>query len=218
LKEFVVRYLGTHKKFLYIMAPDRDKVLREILKESKDIPDDQIIQMLDELFCSGVYDYVNFAGKFLTKSKKARENVSFDQLEIWIRQTEGWAEDDVICQSLFSEKEVLDRWDEWQKTIKKFSRDKNIQIRRASLVLQCKPSRESSNPELRKLSFETVEKLKGEKDILITKAVSWLLRSLVARDVKEVLAYLQENRSSLPKIAYRETVKKIETGKKSGTV
>lgn len=213
-REFVLKYLGTKKKYLCIKAPDRDKLLSFIVRETKNFPADDIISMLDELFCSGVYDYINFAGKFLSKSKKVHENITFDQLEKWIKQTEGWAENDVICQSLFSEREVLERWGKWEKAIKKFSKDKNIQLRRASLVLQCKPARESNDSKLRKLAFETIEKLKGERDILITKAVSWLLRSLSEKNKKEVRKYLEANRESLPKIAYRETIRKIETGKK----
>jgi 3-methyladenine DNA glycosylase AlkD len=213
-RDFVLKYLGTKKKYLCIKAPDRDKILSSIVRETKNLPAGNIISMLDELFCSGVYDYINFAGKFLSKSKRLRENITFGQLEKWIKQTEGWAEDDVICQSLFSEMEVMERWDKWEKAINKFSEDNNIQLRRASLVLQCKPARESNNPELRKLAFETIEKLKGERDILITKAISWLLRSFSEKNGEEVREYLELNHESLPKIAYRETMRKIETGKK----
>jgi len=105
-------------------------------------------------------------------------------------------------------------WKTWKKNILKFSRKENIQLRRASLVLQCRPSRNSDDPKLRRLAFETIGRLKSEKEVLITKAVSWLLRSLAVKNGPEVLRYLQANQESLPKIAYRETMKKIKTGKK----
>lgn len=213
-KLFVLKYLGTKKKYLCVKATDRDKLLREVLKETRDVSGEQLIAMLDELFFSGVYDYTNFASKFLTKSKKARKSVSLSKIEKWVIQTEGWAECDSICQSLMSEKEVFERWSEWQKSIKRFSDNKNIQLRRASLVLQVKSARESNDPNLRKLAFQIIEKLKSEKDILITKAISWLLRDLSRQNKKEVLQYLKDNQKSLPKIAFRETMRKIATGKK----
>ncbi len=213
-RDFVLKYLATSKKYLCIKAPDRDILLREILKETKDLPAKQIIQILDELFHSGVYDYINFAGKFLTKSKKCHEAVSLMQIKKWVSRTEGWAECDVICQSLFSEKEVLERWEKWEKSIRKFSSSKNIQIRRASLVLQVRPNGKSHNPKLRKLAIETIEKLKGEKSVLITKAISWLLRALQNQNKSEIKKYLLANKSTLPPSAYRETMRKIETGKK----
>ena len=82
------------------------------------------------------------------------------------------------------------------------------------MVLECRSARESDDPKLRRLAFETIEKLKGEKDVLITKAVSWLLRSLAIKNGGEAKKYLEANRSTLPAIAYRETIKKIKTGKK----
>ena len=96
----------------------------------------------------------------------------------------------------------------------KFSVDKNINKRRASMVLLTKPLRESDDPRLAKLAFEQVEKLKGENEILITKAVSWLLRALVKFHKTEVAKYLEINKESLPKSAYREAKAKVETGRK----
>ncbi|MFA5261863.1 MAG: hypothetical protein WC450_11610, partial [Candidatus Omnitrophota bacterium] len=53
-----------------------------------------------------------------------------------IKKRNGWVEVDVICQSSFTAPEVLARWSDWQKAIKKFSKSSNIQVRRASLVMQ----------------------------------------------------------------------------------
>jgi 3-methyladenine DNA glycosylase AlkD len=52
--------------------------------------------------------------------------------------------------------------------------------------------------------------------ILITKAVSWLLRNLVKHYRTEVEAYLRSNEGRLPAIAVRETFNKLKTGRKSG--
>lgn len=212
--DFVEHYLGTKRKFICVKAADRDKIIRVSLQELKALPPKEAIKVLDELFKSDTFEDFNLAGKLLTKLPEVRRTLNFGQLERWLRTTNGWAECDSICQSLFSEKEVLDHWSDWQETIKKFARDKNIQIRRASLVLQCKSARASADPKLRTLAFETVEKLKRESSVLITKAVSWLLRSLTINNSKETLAYLQNNQQSLPKIALRETTRKIATGKK----
>lgn len=213
-RTFVLKYLGTDKEYLNIAAPARDKILKEVINETSDLQPKNIIGILDDLFGSGIYDYINFAGKFLSKNKRIRNYISFDQLENWITQTKGWAECDSVCQSMFCGAEVLDRWTKWEKAIKKFASSSNIQIRRASLVLQIRPAREITDPKFRQLAFETINKLTREKDILITKAISWLLRDLSCQDKMEVKKYLKKNRSILPSIAYRETIKKIETGKK----
>lgn len=213
-REFVKKYLGTKRKFLCVKSPERDKILRQTVKEIKNLKTVEITRLLNDLILFDTFEYVNFAGKLLAVSAKAHESVNFKLLEKWLAPTSGWAECDSICQSLFSEKEVLENWADWQKTIRKFSRSKNIQLRRASLVLQVKPARLSADPKLRELTFATIEKLKHEKDVLITKAISWLLRSLAVQNKEEVRKYLENNKSTLPPIAYRETMRKIETGKK----
>jgi 3-methyladenine DNA glycosylase AlkD len=76
--------------------------------------------------------------------------------------------------------------------------------------------RYSDDARLSDLSFALIERLKGERDILITKAVSWLLRNLTLRHKQEVAAYLKANGASLPPIAVRETTRKLKTGTKSG--
>lgn len=121
---------------------------------------------------------------------------------------------DVICQSAYTAPEVLANWQNWEKLIKDYSKSMNIQVRRASLVLQNPSVRKSNDQKIRHLAYETIDKLKPEREILITKAVSWLLRSLVILNKEEVKNYLIKNKLTLPKIAYRETLRKISTGKK----
>lgn len=53
-----------------------------------------------------------------------------------------------------------------------------------------------------------------EKHVMITKAISWLLRSLIKYHKNEVTVYLKKNSLTLPKIAVREVRRKLETGKK----
>ena len=75
------------------------------------------------------------------------------------------------------------------------------------------PARASADPRIRDLAFETIDRLKAEKPILITKAVSWLLRALAERHHKrEVAAYLDVHAAALPAIAVRETRRKLQTG------
>ena len=211
---FVENYLGTKRSFICVKAADRNKVINNAIKEFRKLDPDSAIDTLNNLFKSNTFEDINIAGKLLTKLPLARRFLKFNQLEIWLEETSGWAECDSICQSLYSEEEVLGKWSKWQEMIRKFSDAKNIQLRRASLVLQVKPIRESNDERLTKLAFETIEKLKGEKEVLITKAISWLLRALSIQNRDDVLQYLRKNQASLPKIAYRETIKKITTGKK----
>jgi 3-methyladenine DNA glycosylase AlkD len=107
-------------------------------------------------------------------------------------------------------------WPGWRALIGRLAGDPNINRRRAALVLLTAPTRTSDDARFRDLSFEVIERLKPERPILITKAVSWLLRSMAGRHGPAVAAYLEANAASLPAIAVRETRTKLVTGTKSG--
>ena len=145
-----------------------------------------------------------------------RKNIDPKLLDSWLDNTEGWAEVDCICAGTFSASDYLSNWQNWSKWIQKFSTDKNVHKRRASLVLLVMPVKQSSDSKLSDLAFENIDKLKNEKDILITKAISWILRHLIQNHRAEVENCLAKNADSLPKIAVRETQNKLKSGRKSG--
>ncbi len=65
------------------------------------------------------------------------------------------------------------------------------------------------------MALQNVERLKSEKSGLITKAISWVLRSMVRYNKKIVEKFLKEKGATLPKIALRETLVKLKTGRKT---
>ncbi|HOX40915.1 MAG TPA: DNA alkylation repair protein [bacterium] len=216
-EKFLKRYLGSEKKYLGTKTRDNVKIANFIIKEQQSVTVIELIKLLNQLFASSIFEEYVVGGKIFTLLKpEVRSQIPLSQLEKWLSQAQGWVEVDVICQSSYSGAEVLENWDEWQEMIRKFSASDNISLRRASLVLQNPSVRKTNNANLRKLAFETIEKLKHEKDGLITKSVSWLLRSLSDQNKAEVKEYLLKNEATLPRIAFRETLQKIETGKKNG--
>jgi 3-methyladenine DNA glycosylase AlkD len=76
--------------------------------------------------------------------------------------------------------------------------------------------RKPDNDELVEVALQNIDRLKGEKEVLITKAISWVLRSMIKQYRKRVSAYIAENKTTLPAIAVRETMMKLKTGRKSG--
>jgi 3-methyladenine DNA glycosylase AlkD len=134
----------------------------------------------------------------------------------WLDGLSGWAEIDSLCASVFAADQVSESWPAWRSLIERLSLDPNINRRRAALVLLTTPTRTSDDPRFAELAFAVIDGLKGERAILITKAVSWLLRSMTGRHAGAVGEYLEANAAALPAIAVRETRTKLRTGTKSG--
>lgn len=210
---WVQKYLGSNKTFHGFSSLQMRILVKTFLDENK-LDKSQAIELLNSLYQNGTtYTEIALAAMILPATPLIK---SFDpkHLDLWLNYTHGWAENDVLCQSIFTAENILNRWSDWQKWLKDFNQSPNINKRRASLVLLTKSLRQSNDPRLSKLAFENIQNLKGEKDILITKAVSWLLRSLVTFHKPELLEYLDKNKESLPKIAYREALSKALTGRK----
>lgn len=212
-KEWLKKYMGTKKKFYSIRSETKDRIIKNWIKDHKDISLEEYEALLGLLYKGKSHEEFCSASRLLEYMPKLSQQININRLDEWLENAQGWGEVDSICQSNFSSKELLADWRNWKRLILKFSKDRNIHKRRASLVLLTKPVRESADARLSCLSFVVIDELKGEKNILITKAISWLLRNLIKNNRTLVENYLKNN-DDLPKIAIRETKKKLVTGKK----
>lgn len=214
-KERASKYMGTTKFFYGIEASIKEQIVKDwIRKHKNDFSEKEFFKLLNSLYRGRTHEEISIAGRLLEMLPGLRKQIKPFILDRWLDKAEGWAEVDSLCQSNFGAEEILSKWREWKKLILKFSKDKNVHKRRASLVLLTRPVRELPDLEIAKLAFVVVEKLKGEKDILITKAISWLLRDMIKNYRKMVEKYLRENKETLSKIAVRETLNKLKTGRK----
>ncbi|MDO8570319.1 MAG: DNA alkylation repair protein [Candidatus Daviesbacteria bacterium] len=208
------KYMGTPKSIYNISNFQTREIVKGWVKKHQDIPLDELLILLDSLFTGQSHNERSIGGKFLDYLPNQRCQINPLYLDKWLTGAQGWGEVDSLCQSSFNAKEILANWKEWEKLLTKLVKDSDIHKRRASLVLLTKPAKQSDDSRLVKIAFENIEKLKEERDILITKAISWLLRDLIKNHKDQVANYLDQNSATLPKIAIRETKRKLLTGKK----
>ncbi len=207
------QYHGTTHKHYYISNPQHHALIKEWLK-NKTLNLKEYLELLGSLYQGDSHEEKTSGGRLLEYLPKLREQVPPQKLDLWLNYLEGWAEVDSLCQNKFKVKEILEKWEEWEKLLGQLAQDRNIHKRRASLVFLTGPVGQSDDSRLSELAFKNIDLLKAEKDILITKAISWLLRSLIRYHRHEVEKYLLGNKDTLPKIAIRETNQKLLTGKK----
>jgi 3-methyladenine DNA glycosylase AlkD len=203
-RAWVQKYLGSSKTTRCIRSSEIKKLANKFTAN---------IELINSLYENATsFDEIQVAACIVAKLKPFNNLILIDK---WLNYCVGWAEVDTLCQSNFHATELLSNWSSWKKLLIKLSKDKNINKRRASLVLLCKSLGESNDSRVFDFAVEQVNKLKQEKEVLITKAISWVLRQMVKHHSKELALYLDDNRDSLPKIAYREALKKLTTGRKN---
>lgn len=209
-------YLSSAHKFYNVSVPARRKIAKDWLRAHKDLAPKEFMAVLDSLFEGASHEEKTIAALMLSYAPKLRALFGPKEIDRWLDHLQGWAEIDTLCQNVFTAEELLADWPAWKKLIEKLARDKNINKRRAALVLLTGPTHYSDDARFADLAFASIDRLKSEKEIILTKAVSWLLRSMVMQHKKEVARYVAANADSLPAIAVRETRTKLKTGTKKG--
>lgn len=212
---FLNNYLGnTHIRYP-ITAPVLRIIAKEWMKAHRDLSADDFADVLTSLVEGESSTEKIMAGILMGYSAKPQRTFDPAIFGSWLDHLVGWAEVDALCTGDFPISQVPADWPKWKKLIVALSKDTNINKRRASLVLFCSPVSRVPDMRLADEAFRRIEKLKYEKEIIITKAVSWVLRSMVRHYRKEVSDYVDGNVNTLPKIAIRETRVKLDTGTKT---
>jgi 3-methyladenine DNA glycosylase AlkD len=209
-------YGGSGRPFFGITAPVRRDLARRWAASYRDAPASEVLAVVESLSEGETHEERTQGALLLAAHAGARRATRPEDVERWAGRLNGWAEIDCLCQNLFAWTDMAAEWPAWRAMIVRLRQSDNINKRRAAMVLLNGPVKASDDPRPRDLAFELLDVLKNERHILITKAVSWLLRSLTTRHREAVAAYLERNAAVLPAIALRETRTKLATGTKSG--
>jgi len=212
----IAHYLGSSQNFLHLSTPTKEKIVRHFVDSHSTTPLRDWEILLADLAKSPIHEERISLGSILARHTELRISIHPSLIDIWLDTLSGWNQVDCLCQNVFQSEQILDQWSRWQPFLRTLSHSPNINKRRAALVLLTKPVEKSPDPRLKDIAFATIILLMPEREILITKAISWLLRSLSRQYAAEVTAFIDLHESQLPKIAVREARKKILTGKKNG--
>ncbi len=190
-------------------------IAKEWMRDHKEMGSTEFKDLLESLIQGQSATEKTFAGIMLDLSTKSQRQFDPVVFEDWLDDLIGWAEVDSVCTGAYTITAIPSDFGRWKKILNRLSKSDNINKRRASIVFLCSPVRRVNDEKLGALALEIVHRLKHERHILITKAVSWLLRSMVTHHKTLVKSYLDNNASTLPAIAVRETRTKLRTGKKT---
>ncbi len=212
---FLNPYLGNKHPMYRITSPQMRKIAKDWIKEHRDLPAKDFAALLTDFIEGKTFTEKYMAGILLDYARADQKMFKPGLFDKWLNHVEGWAEVDGLCTNKYSRTEIVNQWATWKPLLLKFSKSKNIQKRRASLVLFCSPLSQTSNMDISQTALQNVDRLKNEKEVLITKAISWVLRSMVKLNREILEDYLRVNAETIPKIALRETKAKLETGRKT---
>jgi len=212
---FLDSYLGNKHPRYPITAPVLRTIARNWMRNNKSMEAEEFCHVVDSLI-KGESSTEKVLGGILM-DYASFEQGSFDPgiFIQWLDHLEGWAEIDAACTGAYTIKQIPPAWSKWKTILKKLSKDEYIGKRRASLVFLCSPLSHCDDSDMAATAFQIIDTLRYEKEVLITKAISWVLRSMVRYHRKAVEEYVKNRQESLPKVAVRETITKLKTGRKT---
>lgn len=208
-KYYAESYTGSNRKSYLVSVPDLRSILKDWLKKNPGVSTDEIFSVVDSLMFGESHEEKMMGSYLLGYRKDVQQIVETSHLDKWLDEMVGWAEIDALCQNIFNAEQLLAKWSAWKTFLTDLAKSPNINKRRASLVFLVGPTWKCDDVRLHKIAYANIEKLKFEKNILITKAISWLLRCMIMSRENETKKYLESNCDSLPKIAVRETRSKL---------
>lgn len=212
---FQDNYLGNNHPRYPINVPTLRKIGKEWMKAHQKISCKEFAALLGSLVKGKSSTEKCFAGILLNYSTLEQRQFDPRLFMGWLDYVEGWAEVDSLCTGHYSATQIPIDWHHWKPVLSQLAKSKNINKRRASIVLLCSCLRTSTDSRLAYFALKNIDRLKNEKEILITKAISWTLRSMQKHHKKILSGYIDNNRDTLPKIAVRETLMKLKTGSKN---
>jgi 3-methyladenine DNA glycosylase AlkD len=211
-------YLGNSHPRYPINAPKLRAIAKDWMKAHRDMSAKDLASMLTSMAEGKSGTEKVMVGILLDNATKEQKQFDPKLFDRWLDHLIGWAEVDAVCTGKYCITEIPENIPQWKKILTSLSKSKNINKRRASIVFLCSPLARCSDPALAEIAFENIERLKSEKEIIITRAISWVLRSMVRHHRRSLELYLKENEKTLPAIAVRETKIKLLTGKKAKAV
>lgn len=211
---FLASYLGNDHPRYAVSSPVLRKIAKEWATRNSTRSAEQFRDVVSSLINGKSFTEKCIGGILLDYARPEQRKFDISVFGDWLEQLQGWAEVDALCTGKFSLVEVPAHFRKWKPFLKKLTRDEKIEKRRASLVFYCSPISHCEEDNVAFAALENINALKHEKEILITKAISWLLRSMIRHHREKVERFLEENAESLPAIAVRETRIKLKTGRK----
>lgn len=209
-------YLGNSHPRYSISSPVLREIAKNWAKANSDIGANEFTEVITSLISGPSFTEKCLGGILLDYATPSQRKFDINLFDAWLDHLQGWAEVDALCTGKYQLKEIPVNFKRWKPLLRKLNKSKLLEKQRASLVLLCSPISHSADDEMGETALLLIERLKANREILITKAISWLLRSMVRHHREKVSAYVHENAASLPAIAVRETRKKLDTGRKSG--
>ena len=195
-----------------VRVPVLKKIVAGITKDLQNVDDWEFLDFIEELYKGGSFEEMHLVCYLLSKRKSVLELIKWPLLKKWSESVDNWAINDNLSCLVIGPWVLLD-FEGRVKYLERLIVSKNLWDKRLALVSIIIPNRHGLGWEK---TLEFVEIVVKERNPMIVKAVSWVLREMVRKGAaSEVKTFLERNKTVLAPLVVREVNNKITTGLKN---
>jgi 3-methyladenine DNA glycosylase AlkD len=206
--------MKTRMKVYGVRVPDLRQLAASWKADHKQLAGDDLLALADVLWSGESLEEHTLANLLLASYPKVLANLPWEPFDRWRRLVDNWGVGDALGTMVFGPW-LMARPDDRLHYLDVLIDDEDLWSRRLALVATVPLNRRAATA-VPGLTLELVDRVKHEREPMISKAVSWALRELSKSDPDRVAAYVSDNRTVLASQVVREVQNKLATGLKSG--
>ena len=177
------------------------KVFRQMPKEST-----IIFSLCEELLELRIWEMTIVAFDWAYRMRNYYDESTFDIFDHWVKHyISDWWDCDDFCTHAFGE--LLIRYPHIMQKVFAWCDEENFAVRRCAAVVLILPIKKRSpltiNP------FDIADRLKNDSHYLVLKGYGWMLKVLSSTHYDQVLSYLKINQATMPRVAFRYALEKL---------
>ena len=208
-------YFPTSMEILGVSAPKMRTVLRQLLKDLKREDPELAVELAWLLRGLGTHEGRQVAFELLEKRPDARSLLRTRDIKRLGEGNDNWASVDAFATTLAGRAWLDGRISDAR--VRRWAKSPDLWWRRTALAatvcLNFKSRGGSGDPDR---TLEICELLAHDDELMVVKALSWALRSVVPHDRVRVQEFLDRHGEALPALVRREVANKLRSGLKSG--
>ncbi len=186
------------------------QISKEIYSQITDFSKDEIFELCEELWKSGMLEESFIACNWSYAVRKQFIESDFSIFECWVNHyVSNWASCDTFCNHTIGA--FLQLYPQFVQKMKEWTHSPNRWVKRASAVSFILPARKGL---FKEDIFEIANNLLLDTDDMVQKGYGWMLKSLADSYEDEVFQYVLSKRAVMPRTALRYAIEKMPPDKK----
>ena len=212
--EMVMR---TSLKMYGVRVPDLRGIAKRYRQAHKKIELNELMDLVKALWNGDSQEERALAMELLRQYRRAILHLTWNHFDRWRYKVDNWGLTDLLGTKILApwlQADPVQRLGHLEELV---SAD-HLWSRRLALVATVPINRSDPARAIPERTLALIDRVKAERDPMITKAISWALRELSKTHPARVAAYVEANRNALAAHVVREVNNKLQTGLKSGQV